>query len=164
MAWNKEKELDKAVWVNQIALFLQSFCCTIELLANNIKLCRSCRYCSDFTLCGSILSFMPTKNIKNLWSSDVSKVHKKLKLTSTGLILVVYRNYNVLQSFCFENYWLGKETYISKIWNFKFRIFNSKLILRILWFHNLGTSWLGENVPIYSCEGLGLYTILSGWL
>ena len=33
---------------------------------------------------------------------------------------------------------LGEQTYVSKIWNFKFRIFNSKLI------------------DVYSCEGLGL--------
>ena len=30
---NKEQDLDKAVWVNQVVLFLQSFCFTIELLA-----------------------------------------------------------------------------------------------------------------------------------
>ena len=108
--WNKEKDLDKVVWVNQIVLFLQSFCFTIELLAfqaNNVKLCRSRRYCSCLTHFGSIF-FMPPKNMKNLWFSNVSKGYKKLSLTSTGLILVVYRNCNVLQSFCFETYWLGK--------------------------------------------------------
>ena len=44
----KEKYLDKAVWVNQVVLFLQSFCFMIELLAfqaNNIKLYLSRRYC-----------------------------------------------------------------------------------------------------------------------
>ena len=65
-------------------------------------------------------------------NSVVSKGYKKVTLSFTGLILVVCRNYNVLQSFCFEKYWLEKETYISKIWNFKFCIFNSKLIFRIL--------------------------------
>ena len=51
---------------------------------------------------------MPPENIKNTWLSDVSKGYEKLTLTLTGLVLVVYRNYNVLQFFCFENYWLGK--------------------------------------------------------
>ena len=31
VGWNKDKDLDKAVWVNQVALFLQSFCFTIEV-------------------------------------------------------------------------------------------------------------------------------------
>ena len=38
--WNKEKYLDKAVWVNQVFLFLQTFCFTIEqpaFQANNIN-------------------------------------------------------------------------------------------------------------------------------
>ena len=70
--------------------------------------------------------------IKNLWFYNVSKGYEKATLNSTGLILVAYGNYNVLQSFCFEKYWLGKITYISKMWNFKFRIFNSKSIFRIL--------------------------------
>ena len=49
VVWNEEEDLDKAVWVNQVVLFLQSFSFTIDLLAcqaNNIKLCRSRRYCS----------------------------------------------------------------------------------------------------------------------
>ena len=58
---------------------------------------------------------MPPENIKNLWFSGVSKGYKKLTLTLTDLILVAYRNYNILQS-------------------------------------------------LDSCEGLGLYTILLGWL
>ena len=33
---------------------------------------------------------MPPENIKNVWFSDVSTGYKKLTLTSTGLILVVY--------------------------------------------------------------------------
>ena len=33
MVWNKEKDLDKAVWVNQVVLFLQPFCFTMEVLA-----------------------------------------------------------------------------------------------------------------------------------
>ena len=40
VVWNKEKDLDKALCVNQVVLFLQSVCFTIELLdfqANNIK-------------------------------------------------------------------------------------------------------------------------------
>ena len=32
LVWNKEKNLDKAVWVNQVFLFFQSLCFTIELL------------------------------------------------------------------------------------------------------------------------------------
>ena len=71
------------------------------------------------------------KNIKNLLFSDVYNGYKKVTLTLTGLILVVYRNY-ILQFFYFENFWMGKETYISKIWSFKLRIFNYKLIFRIL--------------------------------
>ena len=135
MIWNKEKGLYIADWVKQVFLFLQSFCFTIELLAfqaNKITLCRSRRYFCCLTLFGSIFPFVLPENIKNLWFSDVSKWCKKLTLTSTGFILAVYRNYNVLQPFCFENYWLGKWTYIFKIWNFKFRIFNSKLIFCIL--------------------------------
>ena len=135
MVWRKDKDLDKAVWVNQVALFLQSFYFIIELLAfeaNSIKLCCFRRYCCYLTHFGSIFFFAPTENIKNLWFSDVSKGYKKLTLTSTGLLSDVCRSYNVLQSFCFENYWLGKQTYMSKIWNFKFRIFNSNLIFRIL--------------------------------
>ena len=103
---NKQKDLDKAVWVNQVVLFLQSFCFTIELLAfqaKNIELCRSRRYCSCLSYFGSMFPFMPSENIKNMWFSVVSKGYKKLTLTLTGLILVVYRNYSVLQSFCFEN-------------------------------------------------------------
>ena len=93
MVWNKEKDLDKAVSVNQVALFLQSFCFTIELLAfqtDNIKLYLSRRYCSCLTHFGSIFPFMPPENIKYLWFSDVSKGSKKLILTSTDLVLVVY--------------------------------------------------------------------------
>ena len=107
MVWNKEKDLDKAVWVNQVALFLQSFCFIIEILAfqvNNIKLYYSRRYCCYITHFMSLFFFVPAEDIKHLWFSDVSKGNKKLILTSTGLLLVVYRNYNVLQSFCFENY------------------------------------------------------------
>ena len=143
MVWNKEKDLDKSVWVNQIALFLQSFCFTIELLpfqASNIKLFRSLWYCSCLTHFGSIFTFMLPETIKNLWFSDISKRYK-VTLTSTSLILFVRRNYNVLQSSCLENYILGKETYIFKIWDVKFHIFNSKLKFCILLFHNLGTSW-----------------------
>ena len=83
MAWNKEKDFDKAVWVNQVVLFLQSFCFTIEPLAfqaNSIKLCRSRRYCSCVTHFGLIFPFIPPENIKNLWFSDVSKVYGKLTL------------------------------------------------------------------------------------
>ena len=143
MVWNKEKDLDKAVWVNQIVLFLQSFCFTIELLAfqaTNIKLFCSLCYCSCLTHFRSIFPFMLPKNIKNLWFCDISKRYKRVTLTSTSLILFVYRNY-VLQSFFLENYLLEKETCIFKIWNVKFRIFNSKLKFCILSFHNLGTSW-----------------------
>ena len=103
----KEKDLPKVVWVSQVVLFLQLFCFTIKLLAfqvSNIKLCRSRRYCCYLTHFRSIFPFVPPGNIKNLWFSDVSKRCKKLILTSTGLILVVDRNYDVLQSFCFENY------------------------------------------------------------
>ena len=81
VAWIKEKDLDKAVSVNQVVLFLQSFCFTIEPLAfqaNNIKLCRSRRYCSCLTHFGSIFPFMPSENIKNLWFSDVFKGYEKL--------------------------------------------------------------------------------------
>ena len=83
VAWNKEKDLDKAVWVNQVVLFLQSFCFTIEPLAfqaNSIKLCRSRWYCSCLTYFGSIFPFIPPENIKNLWFSDVSKGYGKLTL------------------------------------------------------------------------------------
>ena len=104
MVWNKEKDLDKALLVNQVALFLQTFCFMIELLAfpvNNVKLCRSFRYCSCLTRFGSMFPFISPGNIKNLWLSDVSKKYKKVTLTSPGSILVICRNYNVLQSFCF---------------------------------------------------------------
>ena len=104
---NKEKDLDKAVWVNQVVLFLQSFCSTIELLAlqaNNIKLSHSHRCCCCLNHFGSIFLFVPPKKIKDLWFSDISKWYKKLTLTSTDFTLVVYRSYNVLQSFCFESY------------------------------------------------------------
>ena len=134
MVWNKEKDLDKAVWVNQVVLFLKSFCFTIELLAlqaSNIKLCHSRRYCCCLTHFGSMFPVVPLKT-KNMWFSGAFKWYKRQTLTSTGFILVVYRNYNVLQSFCFESYWLRKCTYISKIWILKFRILNSKLIFRIL--------------------------------
>ena len=135
MLWNKEREFDKDFWVNQVVLFWQLFCFMIELLAfqaNNIKLCHSRWYCSCLIHFRSIFPFMPTKNIKYFSFSGVSKGYKKLTLTSNCLILVVYRSSNVLQSFCFENYWLEKKTYISKIWYFKFRIFNCKLIFRSL--------------------------------
>ena len=70
----------------------------------NIKLCHSRLYCCCLTHFGSISPFAPPKNIKNLWFSKVSRWYKKLTLTSTGYLLVVYRNYNVLQSFFFESY------------------------------------------------------------
>ena len=125
MVWNKENNLYKAVWVNEVVSFIQPFCFTIELLAfqsSNFKLWRSSRYCSCLTHFELIFSFMSPENIKNLWFSVVSKSYIKVILTSNVLILVVYRNYNVLQSFTFEKYWLGKGTYLCKIWNFKFRI------------------------------------------
>ena len=90
---------------------------------------------------GSMFPFVSPESIKHLCFSDVSKGYKNLTSTSTGFVLVAHRNYNVLQFFCFENYWLGKKTYISKTWNLKFRILNSKLIFRIFWFHNLGAIW-----------------------
>ena len=70
---------------------------------------------------------MPSEHIKNLWFSDFSKEYKKFTLISTGLILVVYRNYKVynpsdLKTIDLEN----------KIWNFKFRIFKSKLLIRCI--------------------------------
>ena len=132
MVWNKEKDLDKAVWVNQIVLFLQSFCFTIELLAlqaNNIKWCHSRSYRSCLTHFGLTC---PLKISKIFDFLMFFKGYKKLTLTSTGLILIVYRKYNVLQSIYFEKLLTEKKSYISKIWNFKFRIFNSKSISRIL--------------------------------
>ena len=94
---NKEKVLDTAVW----------FCFTIVLLAfqaNNITLRHSCRYCLCLTNFGSMFPFVFPENIKNLSLFVVFKGHGNLTLTSTGFILVVYRNYNDLQFFCFENY------------------------------------------------------------
>ena len=103
MVSNNENDLSKAVWVNEVLLFLKLFFFfTIEQLAfqaDNIKWCWSRLYCSCLTHFGSIFPFIPRENIKNLWFSDVSKGHKKLTLTSAGLTLVAYRNYNVLQSF-----------------------------------------------------------------
>ena len=122
-------------------------CFTIELLAfqaSSIKLLCSLQYCSCLTHFGSIFPFMLPENIRNLWFSDISRRYKRVTLTSTSLILFVRRNYNLLQSFCLENSLLGKETYIFKIWNVKFRIFNFKLKFCILSFHNLGTSWYGK--------------------
>ena len=142
MLWNKDKDLDKFVWVNQVVLFLQSLCFMIEILefqVINIKLCRSREYCSFLTHFGSVLLFMLSDNINNLWFSDVFKQYKKVTFTSAGLILVVQRNYNVLQSFSFGNYWLGKSAFISKIWSFEFHIFI--LIFATLYFQSLGTRW-----------------------
>ena len=79
MVSNKEKDLDKAVWVNQGVLFLQSFCFTIELLAfqaKNIRLRHPGQYCRCLTHFGSIFPFMPLENIKDLWFFYVSKVMK----------------------------------------------------------------------------------------
>ena len=48
----------------KLFFFLQTFCFTIELLAlqaNNIKLCRSRRYCTCLTQFGSIFPFKPLK-------------------------------------------------------------------------------------------------------
>ena len=54
-------------------------------------------------------------------------------MTSTTLILVAYRNYNVLNPPVLKTIdWEKKPGNISKIWNFKFSILNSKLIFRIL--------------------------------
>ena len=55
--------------------------------------------------------------------SDVSKEYKKLALTSTGLILVVHRNYNVLQSILKIIGWGNKPIYLRfGILNFVFSI------------------------------------------
>ena len=105
------KDANRVLRVNQVVLFLQSFCFTIELLAfqsNNIKLCCSCRYCKCLAHFGSIFPFMPHENIKNLWFSDVSKGYKKLTWTSTGLILVVnkttsFYNPSVLKTIDWKN-------------------------------------------------------------
>ena len=73
---NKKKNLDKFVWFNQVVLFLQSFCFTIELLVflvNNIKLCRSCQYYCCLNHFGLIFPFVSPENIKNLWIFYVSK-------------------------------------------------------------------------------------------
>ena len=77
----QRKYLDKAVWFNQVVLFLRSFCFMIELLAfqvSNIKLYLSRRCCSFVTHFGSIFPFMHPENIKNLWLSDVSKGYENL--------------------------------------------------------------------------------------
>ena len=98
---HKEKDLNKAVWVNEVALSLQVSCFTIELLpfwANKIRLCCSRRYSSCLTHFGSTFPFVPPENIKNKRFSDVFKGYKKSTLFSTGLILVVYRNYNILHT------------------------------------------------------------------
>ena len=123
MVRNKEKDLDKAVWVNQVVLFLQTYCFTIELLtfqASNIKLCRSRRYCSCLTHFGSIFPFMPPENITNLWFSDVSKGYNKLTMTSTGLILVVIET----TTFCNSSV-LKTNDWKKKPINLRFGILNS---------------------------------------
>ena len=92
---NKEKVLGKAVWVNEIVLFLQPFCFAIKLpgfQTENLKLCCSYWCYSCVTHFGSIFLFVPSEKIKNLCFSDVFIGYKKLTLTSTGLILVMYRN------------------------------------------------------------------------
>ena len=83
---NKEKVLDKAVWVNEIVLFLQPFF-AIKLLG----------FQTETSNCAALINivvfpFMPSEKIKNLCFSDVFNGYKKLTLTSTGLILVVFRN------------------------------------------------------------------------
>ena len=83
---------------------------------------------------------MVPESIKNLWFSDVCKGDTKLTLTSTGLILVVYRNYNVynvLQRFTTIN-WANKPIYL------RFGILHSVFSHSLI--PNLETSWWGKNV------------------
>ena len=37
MVWDKEKDLDNAVWVNQVVLFLQLFSFTIKVLRFTLR-------------------------------------------------------------------------------------------------------------------------------
>ena len=95
--------------------------------------------------------------------SDVSKEYKKLALTSTGLILVVHRNNNVLESVLKIIDRGNKPIYL------RFGILN---FVFFIWYYidthflipQFRGNLLWEDVPVYSCEGLGLYTILLGWL
>ena len=58
--------------------------------------------------------------IKNLWFSDVFKGYKKLTLACTGLILVLYRNYNVYNPSVLKTIdWENKPIYL------RLRILNS---------------------------------------
>ena len=81
---------------------------TIELLAfwdNNIKLCHSCQYCGCLTYSESIVSFMPPEISKICDFRMFQRRIKNQQWTQIfDLILVVYKNSNVLQSFCFETF------------------------------------------------------------
>ena len=133
----------------------------IELLAfqpNNIQLCLSRRHGSCLTHFGSIFPFMPPENIKNLWLSDVSKGYKKLILLFWKLLTGKIRRYIYLSI---------KPIYL------RFGILNSVFQHWIGISHSLipffRDKLVGEgrgrgNVPVYSCERLGLYIILLGRL
>ena len=93
---------------------------------------------------------------KHLWFSDISEGYRKLALTSTGLILVVHRNYNVLQSVLKTIDWKNKPIYL------KFEILNSvvsKSMFRILQFHNLGAIWVWGVGGGWECTYLLLWRI-----
>ena len=49
MVWFKEKDLDKAVWVNQVVSFLQSFHFMIELLVFH-DTTSNCAALADFVV------------------------------------------------------------------------------------------------------------------
>ena len=93
--------------------------------------------------------------------SDVSKEYKKLALTLIGLILVVHRKYKVLRSVLKIIDLENKPIYLRfGILNFVFSI----LIFRIFLIPQCRGNLVWEHVPTYSCEELGLYTILLDWL
>ena len=113
------------------------------------------RYCRYLSHIGSIFSLVPPENIKITWFPDVSRGYKKLTLTSTGSILVLYRNYNVFQSFCFKNYWLGKWSYMAIY--LRFGILSSIFSIPN-WYFSFFNSTIRGNLGRDGVEGSG-----GGW-
>ena len=115
MVWDKEKDLDRAVWVDQVNLFLQPFSFTIELLVLQAKYC-SPQYCSCLTHFGLIFPYMPL----DLNWLNFSRIETK-----------TFYNASVLKSIDWENkpmylrFGILKSIFSTQNWYFAF--FNSKI-------------------------------------
>ena len=76
VVWNKEKDLEKAVRVNQVVSVLQLNYHRFRLRTSNCAALAN--IVVVWPIPGEYYLFVPPANIKNLWFSDSSKMYEEL--------------------------------------------------------------------------------------